>query len=216
MYYPATAADFKRRIKEFPLDKLRDTGLKCPIEGASLFYIGHIDEDATGKITYCSMRDGIFHIAYTREKEEPYYRTSYGSIEDTAENKWLTTKFRFFVPDAAGLWTEFKTHFVWASSESTIYLPVDMPEDEVKKTLEILQDEEGIPPIAIKVATTTIGANLLSVQSMSAPTGNLFYFDYVFNKPTKFKNRKKRYGKDRNLLRRKSRIYLRKGGKRWK
>jgi len=237
MYDPATTADFKRRIKEFPLDELRDTGLKCPIEGDPLFYIGHIDEDARGRITYCSMKDGIFQRVYTKEKEEPYYKTNWDSFDSQGESKWPVYRNRFFVPDATGLWTEFKTHFVWASNQSTIYLPVDMPEDEVKKTIEILQDEEGgfgnIMPIASRVAAKTIGMDLVAVTPMSGPKMSLMYLDFQYPglnhqySDTKVPKRtfiskkiirfiKKKNGTDRIIPGRESRIHLYQRGKRWK
>jgi len=236
MYDPATIADFKRRIKEFPLEELRDTGLKCPIEGDPLFYIGQIDEEAPGRITYCSMRDGIFQRVYTKEKEEPYYKTNWDSFDSQGESKWPVYRNRFFVPDSSGLWTEFKTHFTWASNQSTIYLPVDMSEEEVKKTIEILQDEEGgvgnIMPIAARVAAKTIGMDLVAVTPMSGPKMSLMYLDYTYpglkyeysnrqtpRRPRRKKNIrfiKKKNGTDRIIPGRKSRIHLYQGGKRWK
>jgi hypothetical protein len=45
--------------------------------------------------------------------------------------------------------------------------------------------DEAILPIVQRISARTIGMDLVSVQPMSAPKGNLFYLDMVYNGPKK-------------------------------
>ena len=57
-------------------------------------------------------------------------------------------------------------------------------EQELLARESIKKDYKGAPginfPISQKIAAGTIGSNLLSVQPISAPIGDLFYFDFVY------------------------------------
>ena len=228
-----TAPDIYRDNNFIPTKGLENTGLKDPIHKKPLYKVGHIDELYPDQVTYVTERDGRNQQTYTKDIKAPYFKTHWNNVNE----KWHGTKIRYFVPGTDGIWEEYKTHFVWSGSIPTIYLPIDMPEDEVRSILDILEKENNnsgifgnnIMPIAARVASKTIGMDLVAVTPMPVPKMNLMYLDFVYpgSKSQPWyeeipKKRKKiirlinkKNGTDRSIPGRKSRIHIYKRGKRW-
>ena len=155
----------------------RDTGLKCPITGSRLMYVGYEPHVMDGESFYEAESDPSIKFS-----SHPFNRGVYYQVE------------RYFVIEDDGSWKEYKR----VKGLDGI-VPVDISPLELYAMLHAAEEErerrsreyEGrlyageitnLFPLAIKVQAKTVAMDLVAVKPMEMPTGTMFMIDQLTEK----------------------------------